>query len=254
MPSAVIYTGCVILVAVFVNLFPVWQWLAARLHAGLLIAGPIVAAAVMLSAIFMLRSRLRWLPVVLALLCAGTGLLIADPLFPAKRIHVAEYMLLGGLLHLAVPAVGVWPRTAVAALAGLLFGIHDEMIQGLLPDRTYGLVDIAVNGLGAAAGALLLQGLRRDAAAGNGTIHHLPCPFWAVLAGVLLEVVALGAFRDRPLPLWTVTPLLASGAACFLMPLPASVAARHVFHLILALALTLALYPVLTHVAPFRFR
>jgi hypothetical protein len=253
LPFAV-YAVATILVVVYVNLFPVWQSLSVLAAGRGLATAPILVALVVPLLLLILRRR-RWLPVVLALGFAASGLLLTDPLFPAKRIHVAEYMLLGALLRLAAPqALGTWQRTLVAAVAGALFGMHDEMIQGLLPERTYGLADLVVNGCGAAAGALLGQGLSDDDAKAEAKLLQLPWPFWAVLAGAVLEAVALPAFRDRALPLWSAAPVLAAAAACFLVPLPRSPALRHVQSLVVALAVALTPYPVLTHVAPLSFR
>jgi len=250
----VIYATAIILVIVYVNLFPVWQSLSA-LTAGKGLATVPIIAALALPLLLLIRRRRQWLPVVLALGFAASGLLLADPLFPAKRIHVAEYMLLAALLRLAAPrSLGAWQRTMVAAMAGALFGMHDEMIQGLLPDRTFGLADLAVNACGAAAGALLGQGVSDDDAKSEERLLDLPWPFWAVLAGAVLEAVALPAFRDRLLPLWSAAPILAAAAACFVVPPPRSAALRHVQALVVVLAVALALYPVVTHVAPLSFR
>ncbi|QDO97369.1 hypothetical protein FNB15_08865 [Ferrovibrio terrae] len=249
-----IYMTAAILVVIYVNLFPVWQGLS-QLAAGRgLTVAPIVAALAV-PLLLMIRRRRRWLPVLLALAFAAGGLLLADPLFPAKRIHVAEYMLLAALLRLAAPrSLGAWQRTMVAAMAGALFGMHDEMIQGLLPERTFGLADLAVNACGAAAGALLVQGGSGDDVKPEERLTDLPWPFWAVLFGVVLEAVALPAFRDRALPLWSTAPVLAAAAACFLLPPPRSAALRHVQVLVVVLGVALALYPVVTHVAPLSFR
>ncbi len=249
-----IYMTAAILVVVYVNLFPVWQGLS-QLTAGRGLAVAPIVAALAVPLLLMIRRRRHWPAVLLAMCCAGIGLLLADPLFPAKRIHVAEYMLLAALLRLAVPrSLGAWQRTMVAAMAGALFGMHDEMIQGLLPERTFGLADLAVNACGAAAGALLGQGVSDDDVNPQERLTDLPWPVWAVLSGVVLEAIALPAYRDRPLPLWTAAPVLAAAAACFLVPPPRSAALRHVQVLVVVLSVALALYPVVTHVAPLSFR
>lgn len=254
LPPWAIYMTAAILVVVYVNLFPVWQGLS-QLTASRELAVVPVATALAVPLLLMIRRRRHWRTFLLAMCCAAIGLLLADPLFPAKRIHVAEYMLLAALLRVAAPrSLGAWQRTMVAAMAGALFGMHDEMIQGLLQDRTFGLADLAVNACGAAAGALLGQGVSDDDAKSEERLLDLPWPFWAVLVGVVLEAIALPAFRDRPLPLWSAAPVLAAAAACFLLPPPRSAALRHVQVLVVVLAVALALYPVVTHVAPLSFR
>lgn len=72
---------------------------------------------------------------------------------PAKKVHLLEY---GLLMFLALEAVDSGrARGVVAALVYVLtVGVLDEVIQGQLPTRTFGVSDIVGNWLGAALGYL----------------------------------------------------------------------------------------------------
>jgi len=210
-------------VAGYASSFEIWRWLAA-------FGGPTAAylpfalaavAGVGLIGATAVRRRTghavgwRWMAMALALALAGFWL--ADPQFPAKRIHVPQYFLIGLLMRAALAsAEGGWQRTLGAILLGALYGIHDEFLQGLLPERTYGLADIVTNALGAASGALAGHALAFDRATPvprptPGDIVALVLPV-AVLATTLPR---LADFRGTVLdPLWML-PFLAAGTAAF---------------------------------------
>lgn len=73
---------------------------------------------------------------------------------PAKRFHFFQYAPLTVLVFDALrfrcqdQSIYVWTLSTV-----FLIGLGDETIQGLLPDRYFGVVDLAIN---TAAGALTL--------------------------------------------------------------------------------------------------
>ena len=71
---------------------------------------------------------------------ATFGLMLTDPQFPAKRIHVAEYIAVAWLVYRGLGGrLGAPRRAAAAALIASLLGVHDELIQGLHPRRTFGV-------------------------------------------------------------------------------------------------------------------
>ncbi|MET0186693.1 MAG: VanZ family protein [Achromobacter sp.] len=80
-------------------------------------------------------------------------------------INVAGYMPLGFLGALAVlrrrPGIGAWNAIFRAALAGAAISFAMETLQSYLPARIPSNVDLALNSLGALAGALLAAGLER---------------------------------------------------------------------------------------------
>ncbi len=252
------YALAVLLVGVFIQTAEVWRWLIA-------VAGPATAAFVapgllaLLLVAFAAWARVRrgqptraW-PVVGGLILALAALWLADPQFPAKRIHVAEYVLLSLVIRYGVAAEADGVRLIVlSAIITALFGLHDELAQGLHPARSFGRMDVAVNGLSGLAGALLAHGL--DLAPGHktmasGTFTALGAV--GVIAGVVFLAVAVEPYRDQFIPWWTMTPVLAAGALWFLNPrsavttTPVSVAVW--------LALLIPIYPVLANVTPLVF-
>lgn len=246
------------LVLAFVNIFPLWQ-VASRLLGksaawlpGLALAG-LVAAGLTLA----WRQRPWNIPALAAAaVLMAAGLLLADPAFPAKRVHVAEYALLALVLRRAlVPMLGGVLQAATAAILAGLCGVHDEMIQGLWADRTFGHADIVVNGFGAAAGALLGAGLRIVPGRGPQTVelslHRWPAGM--ILVGAALLAAGTASFIDLPLPLWLGAPLLAAGAALMILPPAVDPAARRIEMCLAVTALPLAVYPLLTHAPGIRF-
>lgn len=175
------YLAAAVLVGLFVNTFDLWVWLLRVLGPDGSKLVPIAVAGGVLAWIAVEAWRRRgdqafvlW-ALVLAGLLAAWGLAIPDPQFPAKRIHVPQYILLalvvrrGLARHLDGPGLLV-----MTVLAGALFGFHDELLQGLHPRRTFGLPDLEVNAIGSLAGGLIGHGLglfRRPAAEGGGWPH-----------------------------------------------------------------------------------
>ncbi len=212
-----------IAVSGYANSFEIWRWLAAFVGPAAIYLPFALAAVAGVTLICAAAARrgagssigMRWVATALALALAGFWL--ADPQFPAKRIHVPQYFLIGLLMRVALASAGGgWQRTLGAILLGTLYGIHDEFLQGLLPERTYGLVDIATNALGAAAGALAGHALAFDRATpaprpAPGDIVALVLPV-TVLATTLPRLVD---FRGTVLdPLWML-PFLAASTAAF---------------------------------------
>ena len=151
------------LTAAYSSAFTPWRWLSEQLSPPALEMLP-PALALLLFAIVIIRAapHLRisagtasaWL--VTAATLALAGLLFADPAFPAKRVHVFQYALLALVVRrgLASRLDGV-PLVAMSALVAALLGVHDELIQGLRPERYFGLTDILVNTVSASVGGCL---------------------------------------------------------------------------------------------------
>ena len=156
------------MVVFYVNMFQFWAWLSKQLGPGLLVKLlPIIVTVGVLGVIglrFVNRVnrgyRIRFLFLGLGIVGAFFSLAIPDPNVPIKRIHVAEYIVLSFLVRYALSfrlqGAGL---TLFTALVTLLFGVHDEMLQGLHSLRYYGWRDIIVNGSAGLSGALLGHGL-----------------------------------------------------------------------------------------------
>ena len=193
--------------------FAPWRWLTETLPPTAAEAVPPALALVLFAAALPRlraggRAGVAWLVAAVAL--AGAGLLIFDPAFAAKRVHVLQYALLA-LVTRGMLAGRLWGvRLAIAAaLIAALLGVHDELIQGLRPERTFGLGDILVNGVAAAAGGCLgaaLAGPRRPA---DGA--PIGAGGWAAIAVALtalaIWLAALARFAVYALPAWAWLPL-----------------------------------------------
>ena len=216
-----------LLVALFIPTIRVWQWLTEELGKTAALLIPVIAAVIVLAAVILARLRgpdsfkPRWPYLVVAVVLSGIALLMTDPQFPAKRIHLAEYMLGAFVLRRAICRwVSGTSLIIMTAVLGILFGAHDELIQGMHPDRTFGHRDIAVDAVSAIAGALVGHGM--------GLFERLPLrdepwsvpSIWtasALILGVVAFLYPLPELRDAPLPWWTITPLIVVGGVWYLL-------------------------------------
>lgn len=252
-----------VLVIVFIPTVGVWRWLSSEFGSTTAFLVPVGAAAAVLLVAVLLQLRAGaaikpvWSFLILSIVIAITALWLSDPKFPAKRIHVAEYFLIALVLRRAFCRWLSGRNLAVMTfVAACLFGVHDELIQGLHPQRTYGLRDIGIDGLGALAGVLAGHGLRlfdgrpkRD----EGWISSALWPVFALMIGLAALLIPLPAFRDVMIPWWTITPLLAAGTVWYLSERtkrfwgdPMILTSWMVFATVI--------YPVLSHVSPLNFR
>jgi VanZ family protein len=93
---------------------------------------------------------------------------------PDKVVHAGAYAVLSGLIVWAQVA-GRWRRVTrrtvvIAVVASVLYGWSDEVHQRFVPGRTYDLLDLAADAVGAtaAAGALWAWGIISR----GSTRHH----------------------------------------------------------------------------------
>jgi len=217
-----LYALCCVLVIVFVHLYSVYSLLNKVLPPE---APVILPIALVLFALFFVffcsfrkKDQVYW-PLLLTgiLLCLG-ALIIPDSRYPVKRIHVLEYMLLSCLVRYAMS----WKIQGAKLLffsvvATAVFGIHDELLQGIHLKRTYGLRDMGVNGLSAFGGGLIWHGGRLFQREAVLSVHQsaanssLPILYlsWLV-ASVFCFVVPLAGLKNQPIPYWTLLPLSAA--------------------------------------------
>jgi len=103
------------------------------------------------------RSALAWIA---AICIVFTGLFFTTPL-PEEGVHFIQYGLLPSLAIFSLsPFLEGRKLYAVAFSLSLLFGVGDEVIQGLLPERHFELRDIGLNFVGASVGFLFYLGIR----------------------------------------------------------------------------------------------
>lgn len=220
-----LYCLCALLVILFVNLYGVFAFADKVLPASVVKLLPIllVVLAVVAVLIFFYQSRHRlggntsliWLG---GLVCL-VALTLPDSRFPAKRIHVAEYMGLVCLVRYAMSwRIQGGTLLFFSIFATILFGIHDELLQGLHPSRTYGVRDMLVNSFAALGGGLIWHGCAlyvRSEITGNrkagGTDKYIAIGYlcWFSLS-ILAFVVPLAAYRQETVPYWPLLPLSAA--------------------------------------------
>jgi len=139
------------------------------------------------------------------------GLGSVDPAFPAKRIHVVEYFLLAGLVFTAFKSAGhLAVRGLVALTVTAMLGGLDELLQGAIVQRTYGLADMLTNTLGALAGVMAVCGVRFykgwNREDGRLRLAGAGAPI-ALAVGYFMALAVLYPFRGLPFPLWGVLPV-----------------------------------------------
>ncbi len=220
---SLLYTACVLLVLIYINTFQLWAWMVKQLGASAAFL-PLIVVLIFLTTIFgyffkkyrahNLNYRLFFAGI---LVCVVT-VCIPNPAVPIKRIHVPEYMLLSFLVRYTLSQRIAGRELAwFTALVTALFGIHDEVIQGLHPLRTYGLADMSVNGLAGLGGTLLGQAVglftasvtHEDSRSLTKFRRHILWFGGIVLAGILTLVLPLPGYKGSPeIPVRFILPLL----------------------------------------------
>lgn len=214
---------CFLLVMGYVNMFQFWAWLSSAMGHGLLTKLlPILVTLVVLLFIavrFIQRVnrgyRIEFVFLGLGIVAAFLALAIPDPDVPIKRIHVAEYIVLAFVVRyvLSHRLQGV-QLLMFTALVTALYGVHDEMLQGLHPLRYYGWRDMTVNAMAGLSGAMLAHGLlcfARPEVNSTGEISRITpgriVLFGCLLAAVVWQVAYLFLYRDDIRVLLAIMPV-----------------------------------------------
>ncbi len=217
------YLLCIALIPLYVSMFPLWKYLTTVWGEEIFIYLPALVLFVLLGGFFIIWRLLRQglPPIGMTSLMLGTllclfSLLIPDPDFPVKRIHVAEYALLSLVARYAMSrSLQGLPLFFYSACFAAVLGIHDEFLQGFHPARTYGLRDMVVNTLGSFGGGLVWHGLKlfSTPVSKTATTARTRIDFcfdcW-LLISVLMLVWPVFYLREGGVDLWTVLPLLAT--------------------------------------------
>ncbi len=84
--------------------------------------------------------------------------------YPAEKVHLIEYGILGALVFWAVSIhkVDIVFCYVAAIIVSLVVGSADEIVQGFLPFRVFDFRDIVVNNLSGALGAVIYAGFFRE--------------------------------------------------------------------------------------------
>jgi len=268
-----LYVLCFALVVFYVNMFQFWAWVSRELGPGFLRNALPIIVTVSVLAVISLRFisrvnrgyRISLLFLGLGIVGTFLALAIPDPRYPIKRIHVAEYIILSFLVrytlsHRLQGAV----LTLFTILTTLLFGVHDEMLQGLHSLRYYGWRDIIVNGTAGLSGALLGHGLfccERFVGSGKadapGWKDSLPLLGLYILlfAAVGWQAASLFGQRGEQISYLSLLPLTGVSLAIFVFYPGVALDSRrqHGLQAVLWLAVTLLVYPLLANFAGLEF-
>ena len=159
---------------------------------------------------------LQWKFLVSGFLFLIISLAFPDPDIPVKRIHVTEYALLSFLVRYTMSfRYSGRALLTYSIIFTCILGIHDEFLQGIHSQRTYGLKDMVVNGLSAIGSGLILHGLgifdgRAGAADEESRAYSSNCFYLFLLCTSLIAAaVPLIGYLRQPLPLWPFLPIVA---------------------------------------------
>lgn len=120
------------------------------------------------ASVWLVRARARRSPqlsplrvlVVVAVAGLFVGLVWSLRNNPEESLHCLQYAVLGGLLFRALRRhMGGYALFAAAAMAGVGLGIIDELIQWLVPTRTFDYRDLGINGLSVILGLVAIGAL-----------------------------------------------------------------------------------------------
>ena len=249
------YLLCLLLVPVYVTMFPIWKYLSTVFGNLFFIVLPPAILGLFLGGVIWIRLKTRHdsLPIDKTSITCGVllcciGLAITDPAFPVKRVHVFEYAFLClvaryGMSHF----LHGLPLLFFSACFSALLGIHDEFLQGLHPARTYGLHDMGVNLLGSFGGGLIWHGLHLFSSKKPSNVDPVDLYYlgW-LLVSVLLLVWPAVFYRGLVVEIWVALPLLTVPVYYLLYRNTFTGELSHGILVVTAAAVSLAIYPLLT--------
>ena len=230
MRLTVLYLGCGLLVLCYVNLFPVLE-IVYRLFGDTFIKGatigiPLIAAVGLLfyfgSSSRQATQRINWIFVIIGLTICLSALFIPDPKVSIKRIHVSEYLLLSCLVRYAMShKIQGGTLLLFSSFFTVILGIHDEFLQGIHPQRTYGLRDMLVNGVAGVGGGLIWHGFNlfsRNVENSQPLLKKNTTHFaYLILLSIILLVfiTQLYPYPSQTIPVWPCLPLIATSVLYF---------------------------------------
>lgn len=253
------HLGCGLLVVAFVHFYGLYQLVNQRLGGGFLKFSPLVLPVLFFAVLFFHRQRstenlqpIRRLPVILGLCCCLGALAMPDPEIAVKRIHVMEYLLLSLYVRYTLSfRQSGGPLLIFSCLLSCLYGVHDELLQGLHPSRTYGLRDMLVNGVSAVGGSLVWHGLGlfhgRAAGEATGTANWSRFRILYIIglaAAAAAMAVPLIAHRHDVLPAWPFLPLAAAMVVWSCCPTDDSSTLRYGLQPVSVVAFLFLFYPL----------
>ena len=218
-----LYLACSAIVVVYVNMYGLFAYINKTFGKYFIAIVPILIPAlfILLVAAYVVKFKktkpiLQWKYLVSGLVFLLVSLAFPDPDIPVKRIHVTEYALLSILVRYTMSyRYSGRALLTYSIIFTCILGIHDEFLQGIHFQRTYGLKDMAVNGLSAIGSGLILHGLgifddRTLTADDERRAYRSNCFYLFLLCtSVIAAAVPLIGYLRQPLPLWPFLPIAA---------------------------------------------
>jgi hypothetical protein len=207
------------------------------------------------------RSTVKKSVLIAGLVFCTIALVIPDPQFPVKRIHVAEYILLSLVVRFAMSAkLQGAPLLFFSACFASVLGVHDELLQGWHPSRTYGLRDITVNTLASFGGALIWHEMKifswgkslfdkQTLSSKNSSSVYL---VW-LISGVVVFVLPLVLYRGGTIPYWPAMPLIGTIVYFSLYQDQFATSWKHGIAALSVVSFALILYPIINNVKALLF-
>ena len=191
-----------------------WHLLVGTLGKSIAGGAPVALAGLLIALLAVLGRRevigMSWPWAAAAAAVFVAGLLSTDPAFPAKRIHVPEYFALTLLVYWSCRPHLPRPRAVWGAVAlTIALGSVDEILQGAMATRTFGMRDVGTNALGALSAGHCLQSLAKGAAVkrpGGATLIYAGM----LLAGLALLLLGANAYKGAEMPVWIYLPALST--------------------------------------------
>lgn len=257
------YAACVLLTFLFVHLFQLFALAQELIGDRGVLFTPFLAIGCSFGSIFLLaicrqEVEKRWSTIFSGGIFCIIALFVPDPAIPVKRIHVFEYLLLSLLVRWTLShRLSGMGLVVSSILFSALLGMHEEIIQGFHPLRTYGLRDMLVNGLAAAGGSLIWHGTSLFSKKSAGTESRMSLPVLLYLGWLILSalafVIPLADYRLNPLPFWPLLPLGAAVVCWSCLPRNPGNEEMHGVNALSLGASTMIFYPVLSHATTLPF-
>lgn len=264
-PSWNWYVLAVLFIAIYVNAFEIWRWLVES-YGKLAASVPVVATLIILTTFLLVAirsakgpNRIKWLIVVCAIGLATAGLITSNPLFPSKAIHVPQYMVIALLIRRGLCThLSGWPLTLMGFLITIIFGCHDELVQGFHPQRFFGLADIVSDAWGAAAGVLLAHGfgwMESNQSNGPPPSRFIAVITLCVLLAFGFELTLLYENRGKNTAVWIAAPLLIGALVWICTDIATSYGSgwKHALRLIVSMLALATVYPAIAYLTEFKF-
>lgn len=265
MRTVLVHAFAILLVIAYTNMFVVWRFTVQQFGRAFVDALPfiVVGLAFLFVSVFLVPQLRRgkmtvawpWLGAAIAM--ALVGLASTDPTYAAKRIHVPQYALLSIVVWFSIGSADRTSRTLfLVFLATALYGVHDEFLQGIHPQRSFGIRDMITDVFGVLAGVFFIRAIARIPSRQKPPVVKGHVDYWlvgavsSVIVGVVLLAIAGVAFRFDLVPYWSVLPVLAAATAVALwaerQDAPGD---RAAIRAVSSICMLFAVYPLVINVA-----